>query len=245
MEVTADTSFTFRMEPADEDILGRLWPAAASGKVAGIAPVDFYMWPVVIRPFGRRADVYRWPYYYSRSRARSEATERLAKALARQATRLIDDHDHHVALLCMEELDEPMARRVQGLVGRPDRVRVFSSCEYNASEMQGILKGMDLLLTSRYHSAVLSMPAEVPVVAIGHDHRTMDLFRDMNIYKSNFIPHDADDLFERLEGTVERVLADPATERRTVRMAHTAHVERARRNRQLLRDFLEERGWSV
>jgi polysaccharide pyruvyl transferase WcaK-like protein len=245
MEVTADTSFTFEMEPSDEGILDRLWPEASHGRVAGFTPVDFYMWPVVIRPFGRSADVYRWPYYYSRSRARTEATERLARGLARQATSLIDDHDHHVALLCMEELDEPLARKVEGLIDRPDKVRLFSSCQYNASQMQGILKGLDLLVTSRYHSAVLSMPAEVPVVAIGHDFRTMDLFRDMNIYKTNFIPHDADDLFERLEETVGRVLADPASEREAVRRANAEHVERARRNRQLLRSFLEERGWSV
>jgi polysaccharide pyruvyl transferase WcaK-like protein len=245
MEVTADTSFTFEMAASDEDILQRLWPEAISDKVAGIAPVDFYMWPVVIRPFGRRADVYRWPYYYSRSRARTEATERLARGLARQASSLIDDHDHHVALVCMEELDEPLARRIEGLIERPDRVRVFSSCEYNASEMQGILKGLNLLVTSRYHSAVLAMPAEVPLVAIGHDFRTVDLLRDMNIYKTNFIPHDADDLFGRLEEMVERVLADPASEREAVRRANAEHVERARCNRQLLRTFLEERGWSV
>ncbi len=243
--VTADTSFTFQMDPADEGIMERLWPEAASGPVTGITPVDFQMWPVVVRPWGRRSDVYKWPYYFSRSPERTEATRRLAEGMARQARSLIDRHGHRVALLCMEELDEPIARQVQSLIGREDRVRVFSSCDLNASEMQGMLKGLDLLITSRYHSVVLSSPAEVPVVAIGHDLRVEDLLRDMNIYKTNFIPHDADDLFERLEEMVERVLSDPAPERKAVRTAHAAHVERARRNRELLRSFLGERGWSV
>lgn len=245
MEVTADTSFTFEMDPADEGIMERLWPEAASGTVTGIAPVDFHMWPVVIRPWGRKADQYKWPYYFSRSRERTEATQRLAQGFARQATSLIEDHDMYVALVCMEELDEPLARQVQALVPRTDRVRVFSSCELNASEMQGLLKGMEILITSRYHSAVLSSPASVPVVAIGHDPRVEDLMRDMNIYKTNFISHAADDVFERLEDKVDRVLADPAPERDAVRKAHAEHVERARRNRLLLRSFLEERGWSV
>lgn len=245
MEVTADTSFTFRMDPADEGILGRLWPEAASGSVVGIAPVDFYMWPVVIRPCGRSGDCYKWPYYFSRSRERTEATRRLAEGLAHQARSLIDDHDKHVALLCMEELDGNIAAQVKALVDRDERVRIFSSCDYVASEMQGMLKDLDLLITSRYHSVVLSSPAEVPVVAIGHDPRVEDLLRDMNIYKTNFIPHDADELFERLEEIVERVLADPDPEREAVRAAHAEHVERARRNRQLLRSFLVERGWSV
>jgi len=245
IDVTADTSYTFEMDPADEGILERLWPEAAGSCVTGIAPVDFYMWPVVIRPWGRKVDQYRWPYYFSRSRSRTEATARLAKGLARQASKLIEDHGKHVALICMEELDEPLARQIQAMVDRKDRVRVFSSCEYNASEMQGLLKGLDTLITSRYHSAVLSSPASVPVVAIGHDPRTEDLLRDMNIYKTNFIPHTADDLFERLEEKVDRVIADLAPEREAVRKAHAEHVERAQRNRQLLGSFLEERGWSV
>ncbi len=245
MEVTADTSFTFRMDPADGDILERLWPEATSGRVVGIAPVDFYMWPVIIRPWGRAQDRYRWPYYFSRSRERTEATKRLAEGLARQARSFIDDHDMNVALLCMEELDGHIAHQIRALIDRGDRVRVFSSCEYDASQMQGMLMALDLLITSRYHSAVLSSPAGVPMVAIGHDPRTVELFRDMNIYKTNFIPHDTDDLFERLEERVERVLADPASEREAVRSAHTGHVDRARRNRQILRSFLEERGWSV
>ena len=245
IEVTADSSFTFEMDPADEGMMERLWPEAAAGCVAGITPVDFHMWPVVIRPWGRRTDQYRWPYYFSRSRERTEATARLAKGLARQATRLIEEHDKHVALVCMEELDETLVRQVQALVPRKDRVRVFSSCELNASEMQGLLKDLDMLITSRYHSAVLASPASVPVVAIGHDPRVEDLMRDMNIYKTNFISHSADDLFERLEEKVERVLADPAPEREVVRRAYAKHVERARRNQHLLRTFLEERGWSV
>jgi polysaccharide pyruvyl transferase WcaK-like protein len=158
---------------------------------------------------------------------------------------MIDEHGKHVALVCMEGLDETIARQVEGLVDRRDRVRVFSACDYNASEMQGILTGLDTLITSRYHSAVLSSPASVPVVAIGHDPRVEDLLRDMNIYNTNFIPHAAEDLFERLEDKVERVLADPAPEREAVRKAHEEHVERARRNRQILKAFLEERGWSV
>lgn len=245
IEVTADTSFTFQMDPADADIVERTWPDRRGKGVAGIATVDFHMWPVVIRPWGRARDRYKWPYYFSRSRARTEATRKLATGLARQAQRLIEDHDMDVALLCMEQLDEPIARQVMALVPSRDRVRLFSACDHNASQMQGVLRGLDLLVTSRYHATVLSAPSAVPSVCFGHDPRTEELYRDMHIYKTNFIPHAAEDLFERLEGYVERVLADPTPEREAVRRAHDEHLERARRNRQLLRSFLEARGWSV
>jgi polysaccharide pyruvyl transferase WcaK-like protein len=245
VEVTGDTTFTFEMDPHDMGILGRTWPDAAEGGVVGMAPIDFYMWPVVIRLFGRKADCYRWPYYYSRSRARTEGTQNLAKGLAREADRLIEEHGKRIALFCMEELDEPIARQVQSLMTHSDQTRIFSACDYNASEMQGLLLDVEMLVSSRYHAPVMASRASVPVVAIGHDLRVEELIKDMNIYNTNFIPHDADDLFERLEGNVERVLANPAPEREKVRKAHAEHVQRAQRNRQLLRAFLEERGWSV
>ncbi len=245
MEVTADTSFTFRMEPGDGDVLDRTWPGRGGRGLAGIAPLDFHMWPVVVRPWGRARDRYRWPYYYSRSRQRTSATQALAAGLARQASSLIEEHDMDVAFVCMEELDEPLARQVMSLLPSRDRVRLYSACEYNASQMQGVLMGLDLLVTSRYHATVLSMPAGVPSVCIGHDPRTEELYRDMHIYKTNFIPHAADDVFERLGEYVERVLADPSPEREAVRRAHDEHLQRARRNRHLLRSFLGSHGWSV
>ncbi|UCC93450.1 MAG: polysaccharide pyruvyl transferase family protein [Thermoplasmata archaeon] len=245
IQVTADTTFTFRMDPGDEGILEREWSDAASGDVVGMAPIDFYMWPVVIRPFGRRADTYRWPYFYSRSRLRSEATTRLAKGLAREADRMVERYGKRIALFCMEELDEPIARQVQSLMSHGDRTRTFSSCDYNASQMQGLLKGMDMLVTSRYHAPVMASPAGVPAVAIGHDLRVEDLFKDMNIYKTNFIPHESNDLFERLTEMVDTVLTDPEPHKAEVLRAHAEHRDRALRNRQLLSSFLEEGGWSV
>jgi len=244
IEVTADATFSYQMDPADKDILQQTWPEATSG-VVGIAPIDFYEWPIVIRPVGRKADCYRWPYYFSRSRERTAATQRLAEGLAREADRIITEYDKDIALLCMEELDEPLARQIQGLMSCPERTRVYSSTEYNASEMMGLLGSLDGLISSRYHACVMASFGGVPMVAIGHDLRVEDLIRDMNIYKSSFIPHDEKELFEKLQEKVDRILSDPAFDRAAVERAHTEHVGRASRNRKLLRAFLEARGWKT
>lgn len=244
IEVTADSTFSYQMDPSDKDILQRTWPEATSG-VVGISPVDFYEWPVVIRPVGRKADCYRWPYYFSRSRERTLATENLAEGLARQAERIVAEYDKDIALVCMEELDEPLARQIQGLMSCPERTRVYSSCDYNASEMMGLLGSLDGLISSRYHACVMASFGGVPMVAIGHDLRVEDLFRDMNIYNSSFIPHDAKDLFQRLQKNVDRIISDPSTDRAAVERAHGEHVGQASRNRELLRAFLEARGWKT
>jgi polysaccharide pyruvyl transferase WcaK-like protein len=244
MEVTADTAFTFELDPAHEGALERSWPEATNG-VIGFAMVDFYSWPVVIRPWGRAENRYKWPYYFSRSSERREATKRLAEGFAREAERIVERYDKHIALFCMEELDGPLAEMVRGMVSCPERLRVFSSCDHNASEMLGLLSGIELLVSSRYHGCVMTMSEGIPPVAVGHDPRVEDLFREMGLFESNFISYKSPDLFEWLRNVVDSLMEDPSQVRTAVLDAHREHLQRARRNRELLRTFVLDRGWSV
>ncbi len=244
LEVTADTALTFEMDPAHEGILARSWPEATNG-VVGFAMVDFYRWPVVIRPWGRSENCYKWPYYFSRSRERTEATKRLVEGFAREAERIVKRYDKHIALICMEELDGPMAEMVRGKVSCPERLRVFSSCDHTASEMLGMLRGIELLISSRYHAVVMTMSEGIPPVAVGHDPRVEDLFREMGLYDTNFISHKSPDIFDRLPGVVDRLMEDPEPVRSAVRKAYSEHMVRARRNRELFAAFVHERGWGL
>src|SRR5512136_837737 len=72
LEVTADNAFNFRPDPADAGLLARAWP-----DVVGMALVDFYQWPVVMKLWGASEDCYKWPYYFTRSPERARATEAL------------------------------------------------------------------------------------------------------------------------------------------------------------------------
>ena len=51
VEATADNAFNFQPRTDDADWLQRAWPEAADGAV-GLAPVDFSLFPVVVRPLG-------------------------------------------------------------------------------------------------------------------------------------------------------------------------------------------------
>jgi polysaccharide pyruvyl transferase WcaK-like protein len=232
------------MDPGDEGILERLWPEA-SGPIAGIAPVDFYSWPVVVRLFGRSEDCYKWPYYFSRSAERRSLTRDLAKGLAKQADRMVERHGMDVALVCMEELDEPIARMIEDRMVHGDHARIFSSCDHNASEMMGILTGLDLLISSRYHASVMAMAAGVPMVAVAHDLRLRDLFADMGLIDTNMVEYTEPAFIDRMRKKVRLMIADPEPTRLAVERSYEEHVVRAQRNRELFVDFAKQRGWSV
>ncbi len=243
IQSTADNAFTFPTRLADSGWLEREWPRAArgggmdSGGVVGLATVNFHLFPGVMRLWGRRENLYKWPYYLSSSPERRAAGEALARAYAALADRIVESTGKAVALICMEQLDEAIAGRVRACMSHPEDARIFSARQYDASRMTALLRSLDLLVTSRYHAAVLSLEAAVPQIAVGHDTRLDTLYRDLGLHEEWFLRPDS---LAGLEERVQRLLDDPELQRVQLRRGHAEHLARARRNRRLLAEFVAE-----
>ncbi len=246
IQTTADNAFNFRMRPEDAALLSRLWPEAGSreggARVVGMALVDFFQWPVVMKPWGRKEDCYKWPYFFARSPERTRATENLARSYAALADDMIARHGVSVALIGMEGLDESFLHRVHGLMTYPEAARVFPSNQYDASEMVSLLRSLDLLITSRYHACVLSQAALVPQIAVGHDLRLKTIYKEMSLFDDYFLEPDPQSLYAALRPRVEQLLADPACVADRLQHSYKQHLNDARRNRALLADFIKAYG---
>jgi len=242
IEVTADNAFSFSPNPADEGLLRRVWPEASH--VVGLAAEDIYKWPVGIRPWAKKQYCYRWPYYYTHTRESLEKSERLAEGLASEADRIVEVYDTEIALLAMEGLDTVFADRILHIMKHADRARIFSSRDYNASQMTSVLRSLELLITSRYHAGVLSLPNQVPMTAIGHDMRIKDLFSDLEIPEL-FVDHDEPNRYSSLTKNVDALFAQPGEMKSKLRRGFEQYAKRERRNPVLLRAFIESRqpGW--
>ena len=236
IEVTADNAFTFQPKPEDLGILKRVWPEASH--VVGMAAEDIYIWPVQIRPWDRKKYCYRWPYYYQHSKACKEKSELLIDVLAVQADELVEKYDKDIALLSMEGLDTAFTNRIQQHMKHADRTRVFSSTQYNASQMTSILRSLDLLITSRYHAGVLSLPKLVPQTAIGHDLRIQDFYADLGIPEL-FVDHEDPDRYKKLSDNVETLFDQSSTLQTKLQKGYKQYVAKEKRNPQLFRAFLE------
>ena len=236
IEVTADNAFSFDPELADAGLLKRVWPEASH--VVGVAAEDIYKWPVVIRPWAPREYCYRWPYYYTHSHASCEKSELLADVLAVQADEIIEDYNKDVALLSMEGLDATFANKIQSLMKHSDRTKVFTSSQYNASQMTSILRGLEALVTSRYHAGVLSLANQVPQTAIGHDLRIKDLYGDLGISEF-FVDHEDPDRYKLLSDNVSKLFSDKDAIQEKLRRGYEQYKEREKLNPKLLREFLK------
>jgi polysaccharide pyruvyl transferase WcaK-like protein len=240
IEVTADNALTFVPNPAELGRARASWPEATG--VVGLAVVNFHLFPVGLRPFARKADRYQWPYAFSRSRERSRAAAALASAYAELADWIVDEHGRSVALLCMEELDGPFAAAVRERMRHADRARIFSSRDYNASQMTGLLRSLDLLVTARYHAAVLSLAAAVPQVAAGHDLRLRSLYDELGLSEF-FVDPRSPALVEILKSPIRRLLADPEPMKAILQRRYQELLARARENREHLGAFFSRQGW--
>jgi polysaccharide pyruvyl transferase WcaK-like protein len=241
IEITADNALAFAMDPTDVGLGERLWPEA-DGPV-GLAVVNFHLFPVELRPLARKADRYRWPYGFSRSLERSRAADALASAYAELADWIVDEQGRSVALISMEELDEPFAVKVRERMCRAERARVFSSRIYNASQMTGLLRGLDLLITSSYHAAVLSLAAAVPQIAVGHDFRLRSLYEELGL-SDFFVDPRTVGFVQVLKALIHRHLTDPRPTQEILSRGHEELAARARQNRDHLGVFFARQGWS-
>ncbi len=117
------------------------------------------------------------------------ASKDLASKWAAEADRIIEIHQKKIAFICMEELDEPLAKNIVNKMKHPQNARIFSSSEFNASQITEILRNVDFLITSRYHAAVLSLEARIPQIAVGHDPRLKGLYKDLELDEDYLIDY--------------------------------------------------------
>lgn len=248
---TADSAFTFPLEFEDYNIIHKIWNQEKSSKttdIVGIAIIDFNLWPVIIRPWGSRKNLYKWPYYFSRSAKRRRATNDLAYKWAAEADRIIETYQKEIIFICMEELDEPLAENIINKMKHPQNIRIFSSKKFNASHITGILRNIDFLITSRYHAAVLSLEAGVPQIAVGHDPRIKTLYKDLGLYDEYFIEYNSkenNDIWNHLSNCVDNLFKNPQNNYNKINKGFIEHLKKSKKTHVLLKEFLEKNGWTV
>ena len=251
---TADSAFTFQTETEDRNILKKIWEnenlPEPERSIVGLAIIDFYLWPVVIRPWGRKRNLYKWPYYFSRSKTRKLGSEDLAAKWAAEADRIVEKHQKNIVLICMESVDEPLAKNIVNRMKHHKNTRIFSSNEFNASQMTEMLRKLDLLVTSRYHAAVLSLEARIPQIAVGHDPRLKGFYMDLKMDEEYLIDYTYEKntdfkIWNQLTKLVDELIENPRKTYQRLNHGFEEHLARSKKNHQILKEFLLERGWDV
>jgi polysaccharide pyruvyl transferase WcaK-like protein len=184
-ELGTDTAWTFEPHPAE---YGRkaLREVGWDGRtpILVVCPINPFEWPVraSMAKFalhglaGAYKDShYRSVYFHNSGPEADRALEHYLSAIA-NAVRAFRQQQHVFAILvATERLDARPARRISEKLGG---VPVLTSDDYNMYELVSILRACHMMVSSRYHGIVTSMPALVPSAGITMDERIRNLMRE-------------------------------------------------------------------
>ena len=111
--------------------------------------------------------------------------------------------------------------------------------------MTWLLRDLRLLITSRYHAAILSLSATIPQIGLGHDLRLSSLYDELGLLDSFFLRPTSSRVFGELNSRIDLLMTEPNHQADALTSGFREHLERARENRGLLRSFLADHGWEA
>lgn len=185
-EVGTDTAWTFTPRPADYG-LDALRKAGWDGRapVLVLCPINPFSWPVkasVAKFIARtltgayKESHYRTIYFHNSGRKAAEAHNKYVGAFARATLALKQRHDVFPILVAMERLDARACREIAEQMGGAP---VFTSEEFDMYELVSILRCCSLMVASRYHAIITSMPACVPAAGVTMDERIRNAMNEL------------------------------------------------------------------
>jgi polysaccharide pyruvyl transferase WcaK-like protein len=184
-ELGTDTAWTFEPKPPEYG-RGALIKAGWDGKtpVLVICPINPFEWPVkasvvkyaVHGVTGVYKDShYRSVYFHKSGPAADRALEHYLSSIANAVATFRKEHNVFVILAATERLDARPATRISEKLGG---VPLFSSENYTMYEIVSILRACHMMVSSRYHGIVTSMPALVASAGITMDERIRNLMTE-------------------------------------------------------------------
>ena len=191
-ESGTDTAWTFDPGPPEvgDRILRELgWDGEMP--ILSICPINPFWWPVKA-DIGKRLthaatgrfaeDHYKSVYYHAGGSEVREAQTGYLTAIADAVTRFQAERGEHFLLLTgMEQLDRKAAEALDGILGgavAAGRAALLISDDYDMYEMVSAIRHASLLVSSRYHAIVTSMPGSVASAGITMDERIRNLMID-------------------------------------------------------------------
>jgi len=184
-EAGTDTAWTFEPRPPE---YGRRALAETGWDghtpVLAVCPINPFWWPV--KPstpkflartlFGAyKQSHYRTIYFHKSGSGVGAAYKKYLDALASGVEAFRSRHNVFLILVAMEKLD---TRACEALAPELGGVPVFSSEQFDMYELVSILRGASLILSSRYHAIVTSMPCLIPSAGVTMDERIRNLMHE-------------------------------------------------------------------
>jgi polysaccharide pyruvyl transferase WcaK-like protein len=147
---------------------------------------------------------YRSVYFHNSGPEAERKLQHYLNSIAKAVDAFRRQKEVFVVLAATERLDARPAGRISEMLGG---VPVLTSDDYNMYEMVSILRACHMMVSSRYHGIVTSMPALVPSAGITMDERIRNLMNERG-HQDLLMNVDDADLEGRMSTALERLYRD-------------------------------------
>jgi len=213
-ELGTDTAWTFEPHPPEygrRALVGAGWDGRTP--VLALCPINPFWWPVKasLTKFlahaalgAHRESHYRSVYFHNAGPAVDAAYRKYLGAMAAAVNAFRSRHKVFTVLVAMERLD---AKACEALAPQLGGAPVFTSEAFDMFELVSILRCCSLMVSSRYHGIVTSMPGLVASAGVTMDERIRNLMRERG-HGHLVLAVDDPDLEPKLLAVMERLAAE-------------------------------------
>ncbi|MGB8775603.1 MAG: polysaccharide pyruvyl transferase family protein, partial [Terriglobales bacterium] len=184
-ELGTDTAWTF--EPLGAEYGQKaLRDVGWDGKtpVLVVCPINPFEWPVKASVAkaalhsltgAYKESHYRGPYFHNAGPEADRAYEHYLSSIANAIAAFREKKNVFVIMAATERMDARPCRRISEKLGG---VPILTSDDYNMYQLVSILRACRMMISSRYHGIVTSMPALVASAGITMDERIRNLMNE-------------------------------------------------------------------
>jgi polysaccharide pyruvyl transferase WcaK-like protein len=208
----ADTAWTFEPAPLARGAQ-LLRDAGWDGvqKLLVLCPINPFWWPTkpdLLKTAAHKlagqfaAEHYKAFYFHEWSDEAAARYDAYLNAMAEAAAAFAQERGAYVAIVGSEMLDRAACEDLAARLPMPAPVLV--SDRLDMYELVSVLRNASLLVSSRFHAVVTSMPGGVPSIGVTMDERLQNLFQDRG-HGDLLFRVDDDGLGERLLGALRKL----------------------------------------
>src|SRR5450755_1045218 len=184
-ELGTDTAWTFEplsAEYGQKALRDVGWDGTTP--VLVVCPINPFEWPVKASVAkaalhsltgAYKESHYRGPYFHNAGPEADRAYEHYLSSIANAVAAFRQRQNVFVIMAATERMDARACRRISEKLGG---VPVLTSDDYNMYQLVSILRACRMMVSSRYHGIVTSMPALVPSAGITMDERIRNLMNE-------------------------------------------------------------------
>jgi len=184
-EIGTDTAWTFEPRQGEygQSVLRKVgWDGCTP--VLVVCPINPFEWPVKASVAkaalhsltgAYKESHYRGPYFHNAGPEADRAYEHYLSSIAKAVAAFRQKKNVFVIMAATERMDARPCRRISEKLGG---VPILTSDDYNMYQMVSILRVCRMMVSSRYHGIVTSMPALVASAGITMDERIRNLMNE-------------------------------------------------------------------